>query len=62
MSGEEIKELVATVASLVETIRVMPGVNAPVAVTVQPAQIAADVVRADKSPKASHVYAQKQPY
>ena len=36
------------ITSLIEAIMVMPGVNAPVAVTVQPAQIAAEVVRADK--------------
>ena len=58
MSGEEIKELVATVVqqqdqitSLIENIRAMPGIARPVAVTVQPAQVEADVVRAEKVQK-----------
>ena len=57
MSGEEIKELVATVVqqdqitSLIDVIKNMPGVSAPVAVTVQPAQVEADVVRAEKVQK-----------
>ena len=58
MSGEEIKELVETVVqqqnqitSLIDVITNMPGVSAPVAVTVQPAQVAADVVRAEKVQK-----------
>ena len=55
MSGEEIKELAATVvqqqdqiASLIESIKSMPGVRAPVAVTVQPALVEANVIRAEK--------------
>ena len=51
MSGEEVKELMTTIASLVETIKVMPGVSAPVAVTVQTPAPDADVVRAEKVQK-----------
>ena len=51
MLGEEVKELMTTIASLVETIKVMPGVSAPVAVTVQTPAPDADVVRADKVQK-----------
>ena len=58
MSGEEIKELVAAfvqqqsqITSLIDAIKIMPGVSAPVAVTVQPARVEADVVRAEKVQK-----------
>ena len=36
------------ITSLIEAIKIMPGVSEPVAVTVQPAQVQADVVRAEK--------------
>ncbi len=47
--AEEVKQLVQTVASLVDTIKALPGVANPVAVNVLPAPppTAADV-RADK--------------
>ena len=47
--AEEVKQLVQTVANLVETIKGMPGVQGPIAVNVQPPQppSAADV-RAEK--------------
>ena len=62
MSGEEIKELVGTVAQqsntvvqqqdhiarLIADIEIMPGVSAPVAVAVQPARVVADVVGAER--------------
>ena len=58
MSGEEIKELVAAfvqqqsqINSLIDAIKIMPDVSAPVAVTVQPARVEADVVRAEKVQK-----------
>ena len=39
------------ITSLIDVIKNMPGVSAPVAVTVQPAQVEADVVRAEKVQK-----------
>ena len=55
MAEEYMKKLVETVAlqqgqisNLIETIKLMPGVQNPVAVTVEPAVVALDVVRAEK--------------
>ena len=55
MAEEYMKQLVETVAlqqgqinNLIETIKLMPGVQNPVAVTVEPAVIAPDVIRAEK--------------
>ena len=55
MSGEEIKELVATVVqqqnhitSLIEAIEIVPGFSAPVELAVQPARVGADVVMAGR--------------
>ena len=55
MAEEYMKQLVETVAlqqgqisNLIETIKLMPGVQNPVAVTVEPAVVAPDVVRAEK--------------
>ena len=63
MSAEEVKQLMETVVqqqnqmllqqnqitSLIDAIKLMAGVSAPVAVTVQPAQLQAEVIRAEKS-------------
>ena len=47
--AEEVNKLVQTVATLVETIKAMPGVQGPIAVDMRPAPPpTADEIRADK--------------
>ena len=53
--AEDMKQMAETVklqqeqiASLIESIKNMPGVQGPVALTVQPAAVAPDLIRAEK--------------